>query len=102
VLIAMVNGNETATETSFAPFCIYVIVLIIVLFIIFILYLYFFRKQGLREGKKHRCNYCGELVEVISDCCNSPVVERFLIGTCQKCKKECKIICSRCRKHIAG
>jgi hypothetical protein len=98
----MVNGNETATEPTLAPFCIYVIVLMLVLFIIFILYLYFFRKQGLKEGKKHRCDYCGEMMEVISDCCHAPVVERFLIGTCQKCGKECKIICSRCRKHIAG
>jgi hypothetical protein len=82
--------------------CIYAIILVIILFIIFLIYLFYFRTYGLKSGRRHRCNYCGQLVEVVSDCCNAPITERFLIGVCQKCGKECKMICSRCRKSVTG
>ena len=82
--------------------CLYVIMLVIILFGIFLIYLFYFRKYGLRRGKKHRCNYCGQLVNVISDCHRAPITERFLVGVCQKCGKECEIICSVCRKPIIG
>lgn len=98
----MTNGNETASEVPLEPFCVYIIVLIMILCIIFAIYLYYFQKKGLKRGKKHRCGFCGELVDVMSDCCNAPVVERFLMGVCQKCGKDCKIICTRCRKNISG
>ncbi|MEE9152019.1 MAG: hypothetical protein V3U20_09340 [Thermoplasmata archaeon] len=92
------NGEDI----GLSELCVYTIVLALILIIIFIIYYLYFRAHGLKSGKKHRCNYCGELVDVISNCCHAPVIERFLIGVCQKCGKECKTICFRCRKHIAG
>jgi hypothetical protein len=82
--------------------CVYLIVLALILFIIFIFYIFYFRKYGQKKGKKHRCNYCGQMVDVMSDCCNAPVREQFLESVCLKCGKNSKMLCSRCRKNIAG
>jgi hypothetical protein len=92
------NGEDI----GLGALCVYALVLAFVLLMIFLIYYFYFKTHGLKRGKKHRCNYCGEMVDVMSDCCHAPVTEHFLIGACQKCGKECKIICSRCRKHIAG
>lgn len=82
--------------------CIYIVVLAIILAILFILYLIFFSSYGIKKGKLHRCNYCGQNVEVMSDCCDGPVKEQFLISTCLNCGKDCKMLCARCKKKIAG
>ncbi|UCE74345.1 MAG: hypothetical protein JSV56_01205 [Methanomassiliicoccales archaeon] len=95
-----INGN--GAEIDIGSLCVYVIVLAIILFILFLFYLFYFRAYGLKKGKKHRCNYCGQLVDVMSDCCHAPVKEHFLMGVCQKCGKDCKILCTVCRKNIAG
>lgn len=80
----------------------YAIILLIILFIIFLVYLFYFRAYGLKRGKRHRCSYCGQLVDVISDCCHAPITEHFLISVCQKCGKECKMQCALCMKSITG
>ncbi len=97
-----VGVNIAGGADGLGPLCLYAIILAVILFGIFLIYLFYFRAYGLKRGKKHRCNYCGQLVEVISDCCRAPITEHFLIGVCHKCGKECKISCSVCRKPIAG
>jgi hypothetical protein len=82
--------------------CIYLVVLAIILFILFIIYLFYFSSYGVKKGKMHRCNFCGQMVDVISDCCNAPVKEQFLVSVCINCGKDCNMVCARCRKNIAG
>ncbi len=52
--------------------------------------------------RKHRCNYCGQMVDVVSDCCRAAVIEHFLVSECSECKKDCKILCIICKKKISG
>lgn len=87
-------------DISIGPLCMYAIVLGIILFGLFLIYLFYFRKYGIKIGKKHRCNYCGQLVGIVSDCCHAPVSEQFLIGMCQNCGKECRLLCSMCGKPL--
>jgi len=54
-------------------------------------------------GKKptqHLCNYCGHMVAAVSDCHHAPVKERFLHGTCTDCKKDCRLVCQRCKRPL--
>jgi hypothetical protein len=95
-----VRISDAATDISVGELCIYAIILAAILIIIFIIYVIYFRKYGLKRGKKHRCNYCGQLVNIMSDCHNAPVTEQFLIGVCQACGQECKLICTQCGKPI--
>lgn len=80
----------------------YAIVLAIILFVVFLIYLFYYRKYGIRSGKRHRCSYCGQMVTIMSDCCKAQVVEQFLVGVCQNCGKECKLLCSMCGKPLMG
>jgi hypothetical protein len=97
---AGVTIPDAGTDISVGPLCVYAIVLAFILFIIFLIYVFYFRKYGLKKGKKHRCNYCGQLVGIMSDCHHAPVTEQFLIGVCQSCGKECKLLCTQCGKPI--
>ena len=54
-------------------------------------------------GKKptqHLCNYCGHMVGAVSDCHHAPVRERFLHGTCTECKRDCRLVCQRCKRPV--
>ncbi len=54
-------------------------------------------------GKKpvqHLCDYCGHMVTAVSDCHHAPVRERFLHGTCLECKKDCRLVCARCKNPL--
>ena len=54
-------------------------------------------------GKKpveHLCDYCGHMVAAVSDCHHAPVRERFLHGTCMECKKDCRLVCARCKNPL--
>ena len=54
-------------------------------------------------GKKpveHLCDYCGHMVIAVSDCHHAPVRERFLHGTCMECKKDCRLVCARCKNPL--
>jgi hypothetical protein len=53
------------------------------------------------KTRKHRCSYCGQMVDVVSNCCRAPVVEHFLISECVECKKDTKMVCSICKRRIS-
>ena len=59
--------------------------------------------QRYLAGKKpieHLCDYCGHMVSVVSDCHHAPVRERFLHGICMECKKECRLVCAKCKRPV--
>ena len=49
---------------------------------------------------QHLCDYCGHMVGVVSDCHHALVKEKFLHGICQECKKECRLVCARCKRQV--
>ena len=54
-------------------------------------------------GKKpvqHLCDYCGHMVNVVSDCHHAPVRERFLHGICTECRRECRLMCAKCKRPV--
>ena len=89
------NGEEGGSLL-----CMYLIILGIIVLALY-LGLYVFTKFFAdKTAKQHPCRYCGHIVDSVSDCCQAPVQERFGGGKCMKCRKEAKIICSKCRRPI--
>ena len=80
--------------------CVYLIVLGAILLGLYLgLYIYNNYFVG-KKSKQHPCKYCGHMVDAVSDCCNAPVNERFMGGKCSNCGKECKVICTRCKRPL--
>jgi hypothetical protein len=101
VLVDVLQSSILQTEDSGNDsICLYLIILGIVLVILYIsLYLYNRFHLG-KKTKQHPCKYCGHIQDVVSNCCHAPVVEKFMTGKCSKCGKECKVICSRCKRGL--
>lgn len=53
-----------------------------------------------KKPVQHLCDYCGHMVSVVSDCHHAPVRERFLHGICLECKKECRLVCAKCKRPV--
>ena len=80
--------------------CIYVAVIFIIVLIIAAFFYVYQRTIGRWNAQPRHCKYCGKIVEVMSECCHARVAEKFPYNICKSCKKECGIICSRCKKPI--
>jgi hypothetical protein len=92
------SGLQTGNGTNVA--C-WIVAVIIVLMLVVYLVLYFYqRRLASKRLVQHLCDYCGHMVTVVSDCCHEAVKVSFMRGICLNCKKECKVVCSRCKRPI--
>ena len=99
-IVYFVRGLPLQTDEGSDTICIYLIILGAILIGLYLgLYLYNRMLVGKRR-KQHPCRFCGHMVDAVSDCCNAPVVERFMTGKCNQCGKECKITCARCKRQL--
>ena len=80
--------------------CTYLIIMGAIIISLYIGYYIFKKMMVPKEPRQHPCKYCGHIVDTVSDCCHAPVEEKFMVGKCTKCKKECKIICTKCRRPL--
>ena len=79
----------------------WIIAVIIILMLVFYLILYFYQKHlASKRLVQHLCDYCGHMVTVVSDCCHEPVKVSFMRGTCLECRKDCRLVCSKCKRPI--
>jgi len=88
-------------EQGGSPFTCAVIVIIVgVLLLLLLALLAYQRYMAGKRPVQHLCDYCGHMVGVVSDCHHAPVREKFLHGICLQCKKECRLVCARCKRPV--
>ncbi len=58
------------------------------------------RHVASKRPVQHLCDYCGHMVSVVSDCHHAPVRERFLHGICTECRKDCRLVCAKCKRPV--
>jgi len=88
-------------ETGEGPFTCVVIFSIVGLILLILLAMYAYQKYvASKRPIQHLCDYCGHMVSVVSDCHHAPVKEKFLHGICRDCKKECRLVCARCKRPV--
>lgn len=92
--LALSNGSGTNLA------CWVVAVIIIVMLVLYLILYFYQRYLASKRLVQHLCDYCGHMVTVVSDCCHEAVKVRFMHGICLNCKKECKPVCSRCKRPI--
>lgn len=80
--------------------CWVVVVVIGVLALLYLLLYLYQRRVAEKKPVQHLCDYCGHMVRVVSDCHHAPVKERFLHGLCLECKRECRLVCARCKRPV--
>ena len=80
--------------------CLTVALIIGVLVLILAILLAYQRHVARKRPVQHLCDYCGRLVIAVSDCHHAPVREEFLHGVCQECKKDCRLVCSTCKRPV--
>ncbi|MFQ5884154.1 MAG: hypothetical protein ACE5IO_03535 [Thermoplasmata archaeon] len=79
----------------------WVLLVAIVLLLVALAILYFYQRYiASKKAVHHLCDYCGHMVTAVSDCHHAMVRERFLHGVCLECKKECKLVCARCKRPL--
>jgi hypothetical protein len=88
------------TEGEMDGICIYAIALVIILAALYAALFLYQRFYASKRRRQHPCRFCGQMVNVLSDCCRAPVNEGFPRATCSKCGKQTKMVCSQCRKGI--
>ncbi|MCK5292607.1 MAG: hypothetical protein KAR39_11410 [Thermoplasmata archaeon] len=75
--------------------------LVLLLLLIALVILFFYQRYiASKKAVHHLCDYCGHMVTAVSDCHHAMVRERFLHGVCMECKKECKLVCARCKRPL--
>lgn len=80
--------------------CLAVGLIIGVLVLVLALLMAYQRYVAKKRPVQHLCRYCGRLVTAVSDCHHAPVREEFLHGVCMECKKDCKLVCSTCKRPV--
>ncbi|OGS63532.1 MAG: hypothetical protein A3K59_06280 [Euryarchaeota archaeon RBG_19FT_COMBO_69_17] len=80
--------------------CVTVGILIGVLVLVLAFLMAYQRYIAGKKPVQHLCDYCGHMVSVVSDCHHAPVRERFLHGICLECKKECRLVCAKCKRPV--
>lgn len=79
----------------------WIVALVIVAMLLLYLILYLYQRYlASKRLVQHLCDYCGHMVTVVSDCCHEAVKVSFMHGKCLNCKKECRLVCSRCKRFI--
>lgn len=92
---------EAALQTDSSPFTCEVLFLVVGFLLLILLALYAWQRHVMsKQPVQHLCDYCGHMVNVVSDCHHAPVKEKFLHGICQECKKECRLVCARCKNPV--
>ncbi len=100
LLLIQTSIYQMNGEDGFEGICYYLLVLILILVILYVgLYLYQ-HFIGSKKTVQHICNYCGRMVDAVSDCCHAPVEERFLYGKCRSCGKKCTVVCKNCKRKF--
>ena len=89
--------SESDTTPIPCPYIILVFIILLILYAALKLYQHFY---GSKKQRQHLCEYCGHMVNVVSNCCHAPVAERFLHGECQNCGKDCSLVCTRCKNRV--
>ncbi len=80
--------------------CLAVGVIIGLLVLVLLILMAYQRYAARKRPVQHLCRYCGHLVTAVSDCHHAPVKEEFLHGVCQECRKDCKLVCSTCKRPV--
>ena len=80
--------------------CLAVGAVIGVLVLVLVILLAYQRYVAGKKPVQHLCDYCGHMVAAVSDCHHAPVRERFLHGVCMECRKECRLVCARCKNPL--
>lgn len=80
--------------------CVAVGLIIGILVLVLLALMAYQRYAARKRPVGHLCRYCGRLVTAVSDCHHAPVREAFLHGTCQTCKKDCRLVCSTCKRPL--
>ncbi|MGQ0796799.1 MAG: hypothetical protein ACT4OI_02875 [Methanobacteriota archaeon] len=80
--------------------CLAVGVVIGVLVLVLVVLLAYQRYVAGKKPVQHLCEYCGHMVTAVSDCHHAAVRERFLHGVCMECRKECRLVCARCKNPL--
>ncbi len=80
--------------------CVAVAIIIGLLVLVLAILMAYQRYVARKRPVQHLCSYCGRLVIAVSDCHHAPVREEFLHGVCQECKKDCKLVCSTCKRPL--
>lgn len=87
-------------ETGGSLACITVGAILGVLVLILLGLMAYQRYVASRRPVQHLCDYCGHMVSVASDCHHAPVREKFLHGICTECKRECRLVCAKCKRPV--
>ena len=80
--------------------CLAVGIIIGLLVVVLLALMAYQRYVAKKRPVQHLCRYCGRLVTAVSDCHHAPVKEEFLHGVCEACKKDCKLVCSTCKRPL--
>ena len=80
--------------------CLTVALVVGVLVLILVILLAYQRYVAGKKPVQHLCDYCGHMVSAVSDCHHAAVRERFLHGVCMECRKECRLVCARCKNPL--
>ncbi|HEY5539152.1 MAG TPA: hypothetical protein VIL58_06405 [Thermoplasmata archaeon] len=80
--------------------CIVVGAILGVLIVILLGLMAYQRYVASRRPVQHLCDYCGHMVSAVSDCHHAPVREKFLRGMCLECRKDCRLVCSTCKRPV--
>lgn len=83
-----------------SPTCWFILAVIGILILLYILLYFYQRRMAEQKPVEHLCDYCGHMVSAVSDCHHAPVKERFLHGVCLECRKECRLVCTRCKRPL--
>ena len=90
---------QTEEGSSQMP-CLYLILLVIVVVSLYVAYFLYRHFIGRWQPTPRYCNYCGQVVEPMSDCCQAVVDDQALPPLCAGCGNNCALICSQCKKPI--
>ena len=94
-------GISLQTSGDSGPFsCLIITLIVAIILIILGALLAYQRYMASKRPIQHLCDYCGHMVSVASDCHHAPVKEKFLHGICQECRKECRLVCARCKRPV--
>ncbi len=80
--------------------CVTVALIIGLLVLVLAILMAYQRYIASKKPVVHLCDYCGRLVNVVSDCHHAPVREEFLHGVCLECKKDCRLVCATCKRPV--
>ena len=100
LLILGLGALQIEGEGNDDMVCNYLIILGIILLALYIaLYLYNKVVVG-KKVKQHPCQYCGHMVNAVSQCCMAPVEEKFMAARCSKCGKSTRTVCAICKREL--